>query len=311
MGNNTNFIKLRAFRIENKDIIKDNSGILGILSNKLSGSKIEIRKMRLHEEDIKREEDLISDFNIKEQNFVSGVILRITHSEYVPNIPDDFLQQEKISINELKKIEIQGSSTVYKEHYYFLLDNNFVITNLQANLPIKRFQVYMNWLLNQERENLYEFTPIVISQKNTKLSDINKITIRDTKVGGAKNQENTGQKKLTLSLDTLSNLINDVSTLDKIIENNIVSAELLIKFKKPRKMSEEDYQKIMGAYMKPISETDDISFTTKKHGIIRGSDILKTKLVGIEITETKKINEPQLFQEMELFLSELRNEYIS
>jgi hypothetical protein len=306
MANKIKPQRLRAFRIENNEITQSNSGLLSNLANKLNGSKAENRRMQLNAEDIKREEDLISDFNVKEQNFVSGVILRITHAEDVPNIPDEFLQHEKISINELDTIEA-GNSIIYKDHYYFLLNNDFIVTNLQANLPIKRLQVYLNWLLEKERGiALYEFTPMVVPQKETKLSDINKITVKDTTVNT--NKQDTGHKKFALSLDLLIDLIKDVSSLDQIIENNIVSAELLIKFTKPRKMSEEDYQKIMGAYMKPISETDDISFSTKKHGTIKGSDILKTKIVDIELTETNKINEPQLYQEMERFLNELKSE---
>jgi hypothetical protein len=306
MANKIKPQRLRAFRIENNEITQSNSGLLSNLANKLNGSKAENRRMQLNAEDIKREEDLISDFNVNEQNFVSGVILRITHAEDVPNIPDEFLQHEKISINELDTIEA-GTSIIYKDHYYFLLNNDFIVTNLQANLPIKRLQVYLNWLLEKERGTaLYEFTPMVVPQKETKLSDINKITVKDTTVNT--NKQDTGHKKFALSLDLLTDLIKDVSSLDQIIENNIVSAELLIKFTKPRKMSEEDYQNIMGAYMKPISETDDISFSTKKHGTIKGSDILKTKIVDIELTETNKINEPQLYQEMEKFLNELKSE---
>ncbi|MFV0377996.1 MAG: hypothetical protein ACK5JD_11935 [Mangrovibacterium sp.] len=308
MANKPKNLKLRAFRIENNEITQSNSGILNNITNKLQGSIAETRRMQLNSEDIKREEDLISDFSISQQKFVSGVVLRITHAEDVPNIPDTFLKHEKISINELENIEA-GTSIIYKEHYYFLLNNDFVITNLQSNINIKRLQVYINWLLEKERASmLYEFTPIVVSQNETKLSDIKKITVKDKTVNFMDKQDDTGHKKFALSLDLLTDLIKDVSSLDKIIDNNIVSAELLIKFTKPRKMSEADYQKIMGAYMKPISETDDISFSTKKNGVITGSDILKTKSVDIELTETNKINEPQLYQEMEKFLNELINE---
>jgi hypothetical protein len=270
MANKTKSQRLRAFRIENNEIAQSNSGLLGNLTNKLKGSKAEIRRRQLNAEDIIHEEDLISDFNVKEQHFVSGVILRITHAEDVPNIPDEFLQHEKIPITELDNIEA-GTAIIYKEHYYFLLNNEFIITNLQANLPIKRLQVYMNWLLEKERGNvLYEFTPMVVPQKETILSDISKIVVRDQSVGKNREQGDTRHKKFKLDLDYISGFFRDVVPLDEMIENNIISAELLIKFTKPKKMSEEDYQKVMGAYMKPISETDDISFLTKKHGTIKG-----------------------------------------
>ena len=310
MANKTKSLRLRAFRIENNEISQSNSGLLNNLANRLNGSVAETRRMPLNSDDPMCEEDLISDFNINGQNYIYGAVIRIMHSEDVPNIPDEYLQYEKISMKELDTIKATaGSSIIYKEHFYFLLNNDFVVTNLQSNRPIKRLQVYFNWLLEKERGNiLYELTPMIVPQKETKLSDISKITVKDTTVNTIDKKEDTGHRKFDLSLKLLSDLVKDVKSLDQIIENNIVSAELLIKFTKPRKMSEEDYQRIMGAYMKPISETDDVSFSTKKHGTIKGSDILKTKLVDIELTETNKIHEPQLYQEMEDFLNELKNE---
>ncbi|MEP0004427.1 MAG: hypothetical protein ABJ387_01490 [Balneola sp.] len=299
--------KLRAFKIENNDLSKPNTDLQGVLSSKLNDSIANDRRMLLNQDDVKQEEDLISDFDAA-TGFISGVMLRITHAEDVPNIPDKFLSHKKISINELDNIETD-SSIIYKDHYYFLLNNNFVITNLRGNLPIKRFQVYINHLLENERGNtFFEFTPLIIKHEATKLSDINRIIVKDNDVSVNSEADRTGNKKFSMDLNLLKDLIKDVNSLKKILENNIVSAELLIKFSKPRKMSSEDYQKIMGAYMKPISETDDISFATKKHGRIKGTEILKTKVVNIELTETNKISEPQLYQEMEKFLLELTNE---
>jgi hypothetical protein len=303
-------IKLRSFRIENNEITQSISGLLATLMDKLEGSKAEIRRMQLNSEDLKKEEDLISDFNFNNQNFLSGVILRICHAEETPNIPDDFLQKEKIPIDKLEKIEL-SSSIIYKEHYYFLLNNEFLITNLQSNIPIKRLQVYLNWLLEKERGKvLYEFTPLISKNIETKLSDISKIVVKDNTVNFTESEtkKETGHKKFFIPLNVLRELINDTKSLNQIIENNIVSAELLIKFSKPRKMTSQDYKKIMGAYLKPISDLDDVSFSTRRNGIIKGGEVLRIKTVDIELTETKMINEQQLYQEMESYLNELVNE---
>jgi hypothetical protein len=301
-------IMLRAFCIKNDKITQANSGLLDTLSEKLTESAANDRLMRLNPEDVKREEDLISDFNVNGHNFVSGVMLRLAHAEDVPNIPEEYLTREKIPLVELDSIEA-GSSIIYKEHYYFLLDNDFVITNLLSNITITRFQTYINWLLKKERgPNFYEFTPMVVKQPGIKISEINKITVKDLSVASADEQA-VGQKKFSLSLDSFTNLLSDVDSLDDMVKNNIISAELLIKFTKPRKMSDEDYQKIMGAYMKPISDSDNISFSTKRGGPkIKGSDVLKIKPVNVDLTETGKISEPHLYQEMEIFLREIKNE---
>jgi hypothetical protein len=306
-GEKNRNIRLRAFRIENNKITHSNSGVLATLSGKISGSAAIDRRMRLNNEDIKREEDLIFDFNVNEQNFVSGLMLRMAHAEDVPNIPEEYLQREKISLAELDSIDT-GSSIIYKEHYYFLLDNDFVITNLQSNITITRFQTYINWLLEKERgTNFYEFTPMVNPQTEMKISEINKIMVRDLSVVPA-DEQTVDQKKFSLSLASFTNLLSDVDSLDEMIKNNIISAELLIKFTKPRKMSDQDYQKIMGAYMKPVSDSDNISFTTKTGAKIKGSDVLRIKSVSVDLTKTGKISEPHLYQQMEMFLKEIKNE---
>jgi hypothetical protein len=303
----TKKIKLRAFKIANNELTQSNSNLLNTLTTRLNETIANDRRMVLNQEDIKREEDLISDFNAS-RNFLTGVVLRITHAEDVPNIPDQFLEHKKISINELDSIDSE-SSIIYKEHYYFLLNNEFVITNLRGNLPVKRFQVYLNWILEELRgDKIFELTPVVSELKRTQLRDLRSIIVTDSSVNSEHLEETTGIKQLNIPHTILSTLFNDVNTLDEMIEQNIISAVVTLKFKKPKSVSKDEYQKFMGAYLKPISETDDISFMTKNNGRVTGSEILKTKNVDIELTDTSKISEPALYQEMEKFLSELTNE---
>ncbi len=307
MSNKSKLLKLRAFNIENNEITKASSDLFDNLKKKLSGSKAEERRMLLNEEDVKKEEDLISDYEMK-KDYVFGVVLRITHSEDVPNIPETLLQKETFSIFDLGKIDAT-SSIIYRNHYYFLISKDYVITNLQGNIPIKRLQVYLNWYLDEERgAKYYEITPKIVCNVETKLADIKKITVKDNSVLFNAPKDTHERKITNIKREVLSSLIDDTGSLDDILEQDIISAELSIKFKKPTKMSVEDYQKMMGAYMKPISETDDVSFITKKGGRIKGSEILRVKSVEIELTETNKINEPELYQEMEKFLLELLNE---
>ena len=88
-----------------------------------------------------------------------------------------------------------------------------------------------------------------------------------------------------------------------MLDNKILSAQLLVKFTKPRKMEEEDYEKLLGAYMKPISDADGVTFKLKNGKKITGSNILRTKNVEIEMIDDVRISEPALIQEMEEFLS--------
>jgi hypothetical protein len=73
-GENNKNVRLRTFCIENNETTHSHSGLLAMLSEKIKGSTAIDRQMRLNNEDIKRAEDLISDYNVNGQNFVSGVM---------------------------------------------------------------------------------------------------------------------------------------------------------------------------------------------------------------------------------------------
>lgn len=71
-------------------------------------------------------------------------------------------------------------------------------------------------------------------------------------------------------------------------------------------MTEEDYEKILGASLKSIADLDDVQFKTKDNKkIISGTELHKTKTVNIELASNGSIIEEQLKQEMARFLNEL------
>lgn len=308
---NKKTVKLRAFEIENNELSQPNCGLLFILSQKLNGSVAQDRRMRINIDDPKNEEDLISDYNIKENYLVSGVVLRIMPSDDVPNIPDELFNQEKIEINKLDAIPTKNSN-IYKEHYYFMLNNKYLVTNLSGNKPISRFQTYLNYLLDKERgSKLFEFTPIIKPAPDVKLSDLKEIKISDTPIQTVENNSRSNdfiQKIKSLGKEAIKTLLCDTQDFNEIELEHIVSAELLIKFAKPKKKNEEDVKRSLGALLKPISETGNVVLKPKKGPSIKGCDLLWLKSVEIETTDTNKISEQQLFQEMEKVLNELDNE---
>lgn len=302
-------IKLRAFRIENKEISKSNSGLLALLSERLEKSTAKDRIMRLNQDDSNKEEDLIIDYQIKNNIHTSGTMLRIMDSSDSPSIPDDLFDNAKINISSLDSLDT-GNSKVYKDHYYFLLNNDYVITNLAGGSTVARLQTYINWILEKERgETLFELTPLTIVHNDLKIDDIKSIKIQDPTSNKSGVANNFGSKKISdLSKEFILGLMRDVKSLSEIELEKIVSAELLIRFKKSKDISKEEYQKILGAYMKPISDTENVIFVPKKGSPIKGSEILRIKIVKIETTETNKVSEPQLLQEMESFLTDIQNE---
>ncbi|HEF0030338.1 TPA: hypothetical protein R8G57_004938, partial [Citrobacter freundii] len=72
------------------------------------------------------------------------------------------------------------------------------------------------------------------------------------------------------------------------------------------KMTDDEYERALGAYLKPVSDLDNVSFKRKDNKTeIKGKDLLLTKAVDIETTQSGKLVEQQLLQEMSKFLVEL------
>jgi len=310
-------IKLLAFKVENKEIGKQYSDILKILSKKLEGSIVENRRMLLNKEDPQKEEAIISDYDITEGKFIFLTLLRITSAEGLPNITDELLQHEKITINDLDQISIPGSTVVYRSHYYYATDGKHIVTNMPTNRKITSFQTYINWILKDTRgDKLYEFTPLTTEPPETKFSDVRSINISGTSMPLTTEKKaidenvtklfrlNEVAKKYVKSL--VEKYTKDTKGIKEILENNIVSADLLIKFAKKKNVTKEDYQRCMGAILKPLEfEDENVSFITRQGQHIKANNFMRQKVVEVETTGSNKISEPQLSQEMERFLKEI------
>lgn len=292
-------IYLRAFKIENRDITRRTLNVKELLEAKLASTTVAQRRMLLNTND--NEEDLICDYH-HSNNFVFAAILRIKPRGDVPNIPDALFNDNKFLISELDELEID-SSLVYKDHFYFLMNNEYIITDLSRNITISRLQTYINHILEEEREEtIYEFTPMVKEAPRYSLKDLKNIKIKDPDIVIEQEEESETR---SISLRSITNLLSNVRDLDSHRLDQIVSAELTLKFSKPRQMSKEDYQRILGAQLKPIGDVDNVVFYPKVGSPVKASEILVTKKVAIELTQSGKLSEQHLRQEMEVFLREL------
>ncbi len=301
-------VKLRAFDIPNKELDLSKNDLLKHLNNRLNvnKSKANDRVMILNVEDENKEEDLLSFFKIT-KSYICGSIIRIFYADETSKIPDDFLDHEQITLSELEKDNGSNQNMRFKEHYYFFMNDELLISNFQTNSHIKRFQTYINWLIQVDRGDIiYEFTPKVKHVDKFQLSEIKNIEVKDSAIYKEDDSKIQTNSLLTIKDDFLKLFLNDVKDFDEIKKKQVVSAQLLLKFVKPKEMKKDDYEKIMGAYLKPIAETDDVVFTTKNGKKINGSDILMTKDVLVDLTESKMISEEQLLQEMELFIQEIK-----
>ena len=306
-------IKIRAFEIENNSLSQNKSNILELLNSCTEHSKLNNRRMPLQESDTSSDEDILSFFcntftpDKKHNIRFDGILIRVTEKERIPNITDEMLNKELILISDIENLKKEGASILYKNHYYFSLTNKYLVTNLPYPKKISQLQNYINWLLRDVRgENYYEFTPIVEKDKETQIKDIKSIRFKDSSIPINNSSENGIKTIRNLDKGLLSKIFQTTKDLDDILENNIVSTTLSIKFVRKKGVKKDDYLKSMSAILKPIGEDEDISFVTKNNGVIKPGDLLKTELVTIEVGSNGKISENQLFQKMEIFLNKLK-----
>lgn len=307
-------IKLRAFEIVNNAISK-NLQTANLLKQKLdSSTSSNERRMLLSEDDPKKEEDLISHFNTDRNNVVFATMLRIAPSDNVQHIDETLFQKANFSISDLLNAKL-NTSAIYKDHYYFLLSDRFVVTNLSSRMTITRLQTYLNWFLGE----LLELNPIIELKEEYDLSNVRSLVIQDPENKNTTNIDSTAKdntnstvvskfKDIThFAIEHVKELFADAEDLDEIDFSQLVSAKLLIQIKKPTKNSPEDVKKAFSAMLKPVSDLDNISFKTRNGTSVTGSQLQKIKQVEVDTTDTGKLNEQTLFQQMELFIKELEN----
>lgn len=316
-------VTLRAFEIKNPNLSKSSSDAKSVLVSRLVEVKVaKDRCMILNNDDPNKERDLISYFkDSPASKSVFCTMLRISSENDVQHITETLFEKETFTMDDIETAHID-TSAICKNHYYFAINDDFIVTNLAMNKTIMRLQAYLSWFTNNE---LFELTPLVSPRDKTKLSDLKSIIVRDPEPlasitqapeidGHTNNLPATTDSHKSIKLgpkviEIIRNAMSETKTLDDITLNQMISAELLIKFKKPRKMSEEDYKKALGAYLKPVSDLENVSFKRADNKTeVKGKDLLMTKSVKIETTISGKIVEQQLLQEMSKFLIELGNE---
>ncbi|EPC3727208.1 hypothetical protein SOQ34_002524 [Escherichia coli] len=315
-------VKLRAFKIENNNLTEKSSPAKKLLLQKLvDSSTVKERCMVLNSDDLRQEQDLISFYQTSDNsNSVFCTMVRIAPSEGVEKIPDQLFNKKSFTISDLHNADID-TEVVCKNHFYFCISDNYLVTNLQMNRTISSLQTYIRWLVGNE---MIEFTPMIVKGNKVQLKDIKSISVRDPsplpkevlvqssdmKSPPSEIEEKNTKIKLSHAvLNALKSAVPNFPNLKEIIDNQIVSAELLIKFSKPRSMDEDSYAKLLGATLKPVSDLDNIVFKRSDgRSEIKGKELLKIKNVTIEVTDSGKLVEQEVFQEMSRYLKEIENE---
>lgn len=311
MSSSSKQMTLRAFKIENPVLTKASSGILEKLRSVLTDeSTAADRRMPLNRNEPDR--DLLSDFTwAQNQNFLFGMILRIIPAENGGVLDEELFNQKTITISQINS-GTPGQSQ-YKDHFYFAINNDYLITNLSGNVGIDRFQTFINWLLRNVRgTHLYQFTELTKIPDGVKLSDIKEIkfvgggTVVSTSV--TTEEPTTIKAKLgQLSDDILHKLVGDTVSLAEIRENRLIEASIYLKIKgRPREMAENEFRRVMGAIATNVTNDSGIIVKTKDGNNYTGESVKVKKRIMVECVGPNQIVEEQLLQQMELFLNEVK-----
>ncbi len=280
--------------------LTSSSSLVARLIGKLSSTAAE-RMMAINKQESDKS-DLISEYgNVDKGKMVTGACLRIVNSKEVPIITEDMLKQNQFKVSSIN-VNAKDKEKTCLDYFYFCLSNTKLIVTLDSRCGINRFETYINWLLNtKETGEIISFTPTVDEEKIS-ASDIKKITINNsyeiTPMKG-ENQENSVKTKMVnLTNDILKNLFSETDTFQELMEANICSANLVIKFSKPRGMDEDEYKrKTAGAILKPMEDPDGVRFTSNGKKI-SGSQILRTETVEVDSDENGAISEQEVYQKM-------------
>ena len=307
----TKTIKLRAFKISSNitKLTEPESGILKLLSEKLSDSSTAEERRRLRNR-ADNDEDLLSSYEWQADNsYLFGMMLRIMPGESGGQIDEKLFSRKKITLSD---IEAGKEGTFQpKEMFYFVLNDDYIVTNLSGTYSISGFQTYINWLLESLRgKELFDFNPVVMSSKGVPLLNVRALVFGDSinipVDGGIR--ERVTMKSLAVAI--IKSIIDSTGDLDDVQLDELISSELKLKLKaKPKGMQKEAYQRFMGALIKPITDDGSIRLNLRDGSSFDGKEIAKTRIVDkIETTSTGRLDEGQLKQEMERFLNELNEE---
>ena len=257
------------------------------------------------------DEDVLSAY-ADSNNCLFGVILCIAPGTQMGEIRPEMFAQPMISIDELGGLEANANSSIYKHCYYFALSSRSLVTTLGKSTSISRVETYLNWLVEETRgETLFNLTPMISTELPIKPKDIKEMIIlpprtRQIEMEGSQADTEEASRTFKINWSRITSLLGDSLNLDALKANNVLEAELNIKFTRPKNMTPQDYERLLGQSLRVISGLDQVQFRGKKgKKYIVGSDMQREKRVKIELTENGHLSEEQLKQEMERYLLEL------
>lgn len=245
--------------------------------------------------------DLISDYErVKNKPIISGTFLRVVNSREAPIITDEMLEKEQLKVSSIN-VTAKANEKTCVEYFYFCLSDKKLIVTMDSRTTIIRLQTYINWILGTtESDESVVFTPMVDSTSIT-AADIKKITIGESFiVSGSGTESNSEVKSKIVDVKglALGTLFSETDSLKELMDANICSANLVIKFSKPKGMDREEYKKkTAAALLKPLANPEHVSFQSNGKSI-KGSQVMKTETFEIDCDKNGAVSEQAIYQEL-------------
>lgn len=296
----TKKINAKLFEIIKRDIDVNSYNFQEIFLNKISSSTISDRYQKLNRDDGDNEGYVVTFFE-KTRNTIFGVFTKLLPENSI-HMAKTALDKNNISLQDLTHYSINEQEGIIKDYWYFCMYKNKLLIN--CGRYVRPFQTYINWLINDNE--LYECRPVITMQEDLQLGNIKNISINDKYLSARDNEPTVRQLRKTLRNfipDLYKKLFDDVLPEDINIQD-IISAEILLKFKQINgKSKNEDYQNTLKAILK-AGAVDDLVVTTKNNKVIRGAEIETTHSFDVELTEKAQLpNEETIKQEMIAYIT--------
>lgn len=274
-------VKLRFFKTTSHNVTETESTIFQRLSAKLINSRIDSRIIKVHPNIEDSDEDVLSYYVQLQDNYLFGMIMRISSKKSVKAVPFDFTNLSNLRFSDLHEVEDDTHERYCTSHYYFMLKGNFLVIDLPKTMTIGRFQDFINKLLNQEEK--YSYVPM-LDTGEIAMNEVAKIVVRDSP--SPQQEGETGKTAIKLMHRArnyiLKKLVPQMPSLQSLDRRNIFSAELTIKATRPKRMELEEYNNQLSALLQPIADASNVHVYTKK-GVITGERLSLTK--DVEINE--------------------------
>lgn len=273
-------VTYRVFTIQNASLSHDAADLKDELRARLAESNIEQRLIPVNEDDTCTN-DLLGSFSpatgAPDPGYFYGVMMRLKPAKEIKALPDNYLTLPELSEAELQEIQEVAGKTVCSGIFHFLIRGTFLITDLPQIQTTAALERYINRFLGDAQ---YSFRPY-LQHKDLRLNDISQVVFKETFAPMPQNEGNPVSIKTPVR-KLFQYISPEVKGLNKIIAANIVSANMIIKFEKPRKMTPQEYNKQLSAILAPIQDLENVYFTLHSGMKILGSDLVYTHKETLE-----------------------------